>query len=250
MPDNILIFHIEDDNGDALIISEALNSNPLRKFTLERVDGLLSALNSTCIERADVILLDHHLPDTPNLFHSVTALKQRSAAPILVMSGMDSEGAAQLAIRAGTYDFVSKNDFTSQGLWNAVLNSIERDRIEAELRSQLEALGESASAFTAFLETSPDGIVIFSASGEPVWSNIVGDVMLKQPGFLAAARGCADRPARSGVQDFAAGAGARQQNYSVSITRVKASGEPLDICVFRNGGRVGAIHQTLKAGAA
>ena len=85
MSDTIQILHIEDDDGDALLIAEALETAPLRSYELRRHDGLLSAINHNDIHAADVILLDQYLPDSSGLNDSVSAIKCVTETPILVM---------------------------------------------------------------------------------------------------------------------------------------------------------------------
>ena len=102
------ILLVEDDDGDAALVSWALRRQELR-YVLDRAVTLEDCL-ATCRRREfDVILLDLNLPGVHQFdgVHRVRKLVPGSA--IIVLTGLDDPTAVQKAIQAGAQDYLDKN---------------------------------------------------------------------------------------------------------------------------------------------
>ena len=139
-----------------------------------------------------------------------------------------------MAIKAGTHDFVSKNRFSADQLWNAILNSIERGRIQVEIKSEIDELNESATIFSEFLQKSPDGIVILTEAGDLLWANLVGEAMVRRPGLLTKLNNMRDgHIGAPPLRNLEIPNGADNAEMSVSTTRIKHLRQIFDICLLR-----------------
>lgn len=125
---NVLL--IEDNPGDAEIISEQLSSSP-GTFSIIPVSSLRDSLDVLSTAQIDVIITDLGLPDSAGL-DTVAALRRRSAdCAIVVLTGIEDEELGLRAMRAGATDFLTKSGVTPAGLARATAHARERRRLEA-----------------------------------------------------------------------------------------------------------------------
>lgn len=122
-----------------LIVDDDLHIRRLLQSTLHRggyeaVEAATAAeaLDKSATERLDAILLDLGLPDRDGL-EIVTLLRQRSPAPIIVLSARDATDQKVAALDLGAHDYVTK-PFDSEEVLA---------RLRATLRDRLAALGAS-----------------------------------------------------------------------------------------------------------
>jgi PAS domain S-box-containing protein len=151
--DPIRVLLVEDNPGDVRLILEALRSLPAELFDFERVDRLGPALDRLRRDGIDVVLLDLGLPDCSGLetFHRV----QHDAPdqPILVISGLDDEGVALEAVRAGAQDYLVKGRMEGALLTRAIRYAIARKRADA-------ALAESEARYQSILQHVANAVVV------------------------------------------------------------------------------------------
>ncbi|MBN1574150.1 MAG: response regulator [Deltaproteobacteria bacterium] len=124
----INILMIEDDTGYARLVKEMLDKIEESPFDFKRVENLEKGLKIISKEEIDVILLDLLLPDSEGLF---TFLKTYSAAPdipIVVLSSLEDDETALLAIREGAQDFLYKGIVNTNVLVRSIRHSVERKR--------------------------------------------------------------------------------------------------------------------------
>lgn len=131
--DPIRVLLVEDNPGDVRLILEQLRSLPAELFDLERVDRLQSALERLRKTGIDVVLLDLGLPDCSGLetFHRMHS--DAPDQPVLVISGLDDEGVALEAVRAGAQDYLVKGRMEGALLTRAIRYAIARKRSDAAL---------------------------------------------------------------------------------------------------------------------
>lgn len=140
--DSIKLLVIEDDLIDQRTIKRALsksflNVNPEFISSLKEVDEKLS-------QEWDLIITDYHLPHN-NGVEVLKYLKDQKGLkiPILVMTGVGSEGIANEAMEAGAFDFLTKNLITPEGIGLAVRNAIRVSKKQSETDALLERLKEN-----------------------------------------------------------------------------------------------------------
>ncbi|HEY3232649.1 MAG TPA: PAS domain S-box protein, partial [Roseiflexaceae bacterium] len=143
---NILL--IEDNAGDARLISEMLSEAKRPQFDLERVDRLSAGLPRLAAGGVDVVLLDLSLPDSQGFETFVKLHGQDSGVPILVLTGLDDETIAIGAMQEGAQDYLVKGQVTGSMLARAIRYAIERKH--AEQTQQL--LAEASKVLAASLD--------------------------------------------------------------------------------------------------
>lgn len=110
-PDNIHILIIEDDKDTAWSTKRWLEDlkDPYSVFTVETAQTFASALVRLASGRAECVLLDLGLPDSPDETALVSAI--RKVAPdvaLIVVTGRDGDDLAQRVKAAGADDMISK----------------------------------------------------------------------------------------------------------------------------------------------
>ncbi|MBV9485443.1 MAG: SpoIIE family protein phosphatase [Frankiaceae bacterium] len=136
MSDRTLVL-IEDDAGDALLVSEMLfDVDPDLHVT--QFATLQSAIDSWPIE-AECVLLDLGLPDAFGL----SALEKLQAhvpdAPVVVLTGRLDDASGPAALAAGAQDFLVKGQVDAPGLERALRYAVERGRATTYQRELIAA---------------------------------------------------------------------------------------------------------------
>jgi serine phosphatase RsbU (regulator of sigma subunit) len=127
---------IEDDDGDALLVDEALREGKLQvELTMARslAEGL--GLLST---RPQCVLLDLGLPDAEGLSALQAVVTKSPGVPVIVLTGRhDRRGEDALA--EGAQDYLVKDELTATLLARSVRYAIERKRAESTALQLREA---------------------------------------------------------------------------------------------------------------
>jgi two-component system cell cycle response regulator len=130
----ISVLLVEDNNGDARIVQDALTESARVRFRIERVDRLNAAVTRLAKESFDVILLDLTLPDGWGLD---TFLKVRDTAPhtpIMVLTGLDDETLGIMAVQQGAQEYLVKGQVTGPLIVRCLRYALQRHRMQEELR--------------------------------------------------------------------------------------------------------------------
>ena len=130
----ISLLLVEDNNGDARIVEDALKESSRVKFRQERVDRLTAAITLLSRETFDVILLDLTLPDSYGLD---TFMRIRDAAPhtpIMVLTGLDDETLGVMAVQQGAQEYLVKGQATGPLIVRCLRYALSRHRMQEDLR--------------------------------------------------------------------------------------------------------------------
>ncbi len=127
--DTIRVLLVEDDQGDADLLSELLELVDGSYFQVTHCRRLSEALQSLCQACFDVILLDLSLPDSHGLGTVDRVYNYQPTIPIVILSGLEDESLAIEAVQAGAQDYLVKGQVESDGLVRAIHYAIERDKI-------------------------------------------------------------------------------------------------------------------------
>lgn len=130
---NVLL--VEDNQGDARLVSEYLKENENCNFNIVNADCLASALliikdkNKDKKLQPDVVILDLGLPDCSGLetFRKIwTETEEGLMLPIIVLTGaILTSGNLRFCIQE-SQNFLFKSDMDSKVLVSAIENAIER----------------------------------------------------------------------------------------------------------------------------
>jgi serine phosphatase RsbU (regulator of sigma subunit) len=135
--ERIGVLLVEDDDGDALLVRDALaealpRAHIVRAGTLEQAIAALSPA-------IDCALLDLGLPDASGLEAVARLRSHMSALPLIVLTGFADEAAGVSAMQAGAQDYLVKGNVDSRQLARSIRYSIGRRQAEEAERELLLA---------------------------------------------------------------------------------------------------------------
>jgi len=134
MAEEITILLIEDNPGDARLLTETLREGNGASFSVQEAQTLEQAIGLAAERAPDIVLLDLNLPDSHGLYTFLRFRQSNPTIPVVVLTGIDDEELGLQAVREGAADFLTKSDLSPRLLSRAIHYAIERN----ELKSQLE----------------------------------------------------------------------------------------------------------------
>jgi two-component system, NarL family, sensor histidine kinase UhpB len=134
----IKILFVEDNPGDVVIIMEMLKEIDDIHFEVITADNLKDGLKHLINEDFDILLLDLNLPDSEGIDTFITINQNARDLPIIILTGLSDEEFAISSVGKGAQDYLVKGQTEGQLLAKSIKYSIERKRIEKELRSSEE----------------------------------------------------------------------------------------------------------------
>jgi serine phosphatase RsbU (regulator of sigma subunit) len=196
-PTALHVLLVEDNPGDALLISEMLEQAGDSRFKLTHATRLRDGLTHGLSDWA-AVLLDLSLPDSHGL-ETLQRFRERCRAPVVVLTGHDDTALALEALRHGAQDYLVKNQVDPGRLAHALHFAISRHqaraRIEREMREDKDELRTAGKVYRNLLpRQAPEvpGFAIHAASYPVVetggdffdylrmadgsWALVVGDV--------------------------------------------------------------------------
>ncbi|MCB2228641.1 MAG: response regulator [Desulfarculaceae bacterium] len=147
------ILLVEDNPGDARLVSEYLAESESMDCRLQVAESLAAALELLGREPFDLILADLGLPDSQGIdtFHRLTRAAQDT--PAIILTGHHDPQLAMESLREGSQDFLLKSEIGPLTLRLAVRYSLERWRNQ-------RALADSEEKFAKAFQHSPVWVVI------------------------------------------------------------------------------------------
>ncbi len=141
MQARVRVLVVEDNDGDARLIAEALRDARAPAVDLDRRTSLAACTDYLQSFAPDAILLDLHLPDGDGLPLLCAVNRLAPHTPVLILTGQVDDGAtASLALREGAQDFLLKDEFDTPILMRAIRYAMERKENESRLRDVQEQL--------------------------------------------------------------------------------------------------------------
>lgn len=131
----IKLLVVEDNPGDARLISEMLESEDETKFAIFNAGRITDARNILIDEKFDAILLDLALPDSFGLDSFFSVMDLGIKTPIVVLTGNDDEELAVKAVREGAQDYIVKTQLEGRLLARSIKYAIERHKTIIELQN-------------------------------------------------------------------------------------------------------------------
>src|SRR5580692_7592632 len=123
--DQVPVLLVEDDDGDALLVSELLQEVGAA-VVVQRARSLSQA--KSLVSDAACVLLDLGLPDSQGLRGLRQLLQLEPEAAIVVLTGEASEHLGQQAVRAGAQDYLVKGEVDGPMLDRVIRYAVERRR--------------------------------------------------------------------------------------------------------------------------
>jgi serine phosphatase RsbU (regulator of sigma subunit) len=135
---------VEDDDGDALLVSELLRySHP--DLTVSRARTLAEALIflATSPLATDVVVLDLGLPDAEGVEIVSRIVTAAPGTAVLVLTGMQDEDRGVAAVSAGAQDYLIKGQVDENLLTRSMRYALGRKRAEESVRRLIESQAQA-----------------------------------------------------------------------------------------------------------
>ena len=148
---------VEDNPGDVLIINEMLKEIYELDFELihfNRVDKGVEHIK----ENFDIMLLDLNLPDSQGIKTFKTMNTHAPELPIIILTGLINEDIAMNIVSEGAQDYLVKGQIDKQLLSRSIKYSIERKKIEIDLR-------KSEQKYRTLFNEDPDYNLLLGIDG-------------------------------------------------------------------------------------
>ena len=141
MPDKLVnILLIEDSDSDALLLQEEILQNNIGKHSIQVAGSMKQAMELSEKNDFDAALLDLNLPDSSGLDTVKTLKSYQPDLPIVVLTGLEDEKIGIEAVRMGAQDYLAKGKSDGKLISRVIRYSIERKRMEVELRKARDEL--------------------------------------------------------------------------------------------------------------
>ena len=124
----IKLLLVADDHHEALTINNMLKEGLQNQFTLEQSQSVTEALDLVQHQSFQAIILDLRLPEGQSFESIPQFIQYCPGAPILILSGVEDEEQAILAVKSGAQDYLIKGQTSSSTLCRAIRYAMERHR--------------------------------------------------------------------------------------------------------------------------
>ncbi len=137
MKDQLSILLVEDNEDDYLLTKKMMN----RRSSLVWKRSIPEALDALKTESFDAILLDLGMPQSDGIETFENLVKGIGHVPVIVvLTGSDDEELARIALQHGAQDYLIKGKVDKDLLARALRYSVERHRVDTEVRIKNDAL--------------------------------------------------------------------------------------------------------------
>lgn len=158
-PSPVRLLIVEDNPGDARLLSHLLQKAGPDRFTIIHVDRLQRALDYLSAHPVDLVLLDLSLPDARGLETVRRITAAAPDTPIVVLTGLNDEGFALQAVREGAQDYLLKSQIDTLLLVRSIGYAIERQRLLRERKQAEKELKASQEFALNIIDSSLDIII-------------------------------------------------------------------------------------------
>ena len=185
---SLRVLLIEDNPGDAQLLSEALFDIPSTAFHLTHMNRLNKAAECVTKQSFDIVFLDLDLPDSRGLKTLECFRESAPHLPVIVLTGNDDEAIGFRAVQLGAADYLVKGCSDARLLTRAIYYSIERNRILAQLEEYDRLKSELLATASHELRTP---LTIIQEFVSLVLDGVAGPINSEQTDCLSAAiRNC------------------------------------------------------------
>ena len=129
---------VEDNVDDAYLLRDMLTQCGAHNFALTHVTCMRDAEAHLAATAVDMILLDLGLPDAQGLLAVRRVHAIAPQLPLVVLTGLDDESLAALALREGAQELLIKGQVEARGLLRALRYAAERKIMEGALFAEKE----------------------------------------------------------------------------------------------------------------
>lgn len=137
----VKILILEDDEVDLRRVKRMLDSVPDRSFLIESFSTIQEAVKAAVNNKYDICLIDYRLPEGTAKDFADTIRSENITTPLVLMSGYSEVNIEAGFLDADIFDFLNKDELTTQLLVRSIDYAIERK----QLQQTLEAMKETAN---------------------------------------------------------------------------------------------------------
>jgi diguanylate cyclase (GGDEF)-like protein/PAS domain S-box-containing protein len=171
LPQIVLLIH--DDGVKARRVTEALFDSNDGFYNVEWVERCSEAVHRLCKDRKEriaAILVNLFLPDSYGVETFDRIFQMSPDIPILVLSSLEHEDAAKLAVQRGAQDYLLEDHLDSYLLPKALRNMLERS-------SNAEALFREKERAQVTLDSIGDAVVCTDVLGNVTFLNPTAEAL-------------------------------------------------------------------------
>ncbi len=155
---------IDDDEDDYLLLDAMLDEAlGLLSYRVTWAPDPEAARHRLAQGSFDVIVLDHYLGPTTGL-ELLPELRERSSAPIIMLTGQGNRDLDAAAMRGGASDYLTKDGLTGEVLERSVRHAIERQRTQRALRA-------SEERYRTLIASLQEGVIVLARDGRVLMHN-------------------------------------------------------------------------------
>lgn len=148
---SIDVLLVEDNPGDALLVTRALERVESATFRVRTAETLQDALEAVDEARPDAVLLDLSLPDSRGLATLTRLLRSWPGVPVIVLTGLDDDDVGVAAMQEGAQDYINKDEATPRRLGRAIRFALQRSEAVRQVQQWRER-------YTLWIQHSADGL--------------------------------------------------------------------------------------------
>ncbi len=153
IPKPLEILIVEDDIIDSKLLHRLLSESALFISDIKSAERLSTALELLDKDTFDIVFLDLGLPDSQGIESFNEISTKAPDVPVIVLSGLDDEETAVMAVKKGVEDYLVKGQVDKNLLTRAVRYAIERKRIKKVLDEKQKNIG-------AIFDATPVGMML------------------------------------------------------------------------------------------
>ena len=131
--DELSILLLEDDEVDQLRIQRMLTDIGERSYRIQVCGQIDEAVKAASSSEFDVCLLDYRLPGGTAKDFLERAGEHIQVTPCILMSGYSEDDVDPFFLEPGVFDFLNKDELTSQLLVRSIDYAIERRKVQASI---------------------------------------------------------------------------------------------------------------------
>jgi len=167
---------VVDDEADLRFLLESFLTN--RGYEVRAVSSAGKAMDELSRVRFSVVVTDIRMPGQNGVDLAEWIARYAPGTEVIFMTGHASIESAARAVRVGASDYLLKPFSSLELVAATVERTIEKRRLEKNLKETTEALRRSRDGFSSIVESSGDGIFVVDARGFVRFANPTCERML------------------------------------------------------------------------